>query len=78
MIDDGFERAWFREEVAGAWDNFQGFRTAQAGEGLLVKFDNAIIGTTHYQKRWRVNPIKDIASKIRATAARHNCFNCVS
>lgn len=70
MIDYRFQSAWLREKMAGARDNFQGFRPAQPGERLLIEFDDDIIRPADDQKCRRINPIEDIARKIRASAAR--------
>jgi hypothetical protein len=36
MTDHSFQRAWLGEQVAGARDNFQRFRSTQRGESPLI------------------------------------------
>ena len=72
MIDHRLEGARFGKQMAGTRDNFQGFRSAQPGEGLLVEFDDDVISAADDQKRRRVYLIEDIPGKVRASAARDN------
>ena len=58
--------------MAGTRDNFQGFRSGQAREGLLVEFDDNIVNAANDQKRRRAYLIEDIPGKVRAPAARDN------
>ncbi len=69
MIDHCVHCTRLREQMRGAFNDFQCFRNSQSAEGLLIQLDDLKISTPDNQQRRCSDHWERVASEIRASSA---------